>query len=89
MDEFTQSESYIIFFSFFPAIYYYGKGKCGVSDAFLGLLFILQALCVFSAVALVADKLSAGVMKRPRFAYWMNIAEAFIYVCIGISIFFV
>ena len=34
MDEFTQSESYIIFFSFLPAIYYYGTGKCSVSDAF-------------------------------------------------------
>lgn len=79
----------LFFLAFFPQFITVEKGNTVFQMLFLGLLFILQALCVFSAVALVADKLSAGVMKRPRFAYWMNIAEAFIYVCIGISIFFV
>lgn len=79
----------LFFLAFFPQFIDIEKGSPEFQMLFLGILFILQALCVFSGVALLADKLSAGVMKNPGFAYWMNIVEAFTYFCIGISIFWI
>lgn len=79
----------LFFLAFFPQ-FVKTEGENPVFQMlFLGLVFIFQAIGVFSCVALVADKLSAGIMKKPRFAYWMTMTEVFIYILIGISIFFI
>lgn len=79
----------LFFLAFFPQFVKTEGENTVFQMLFLGLVFIFQAIGVFSCVALVADKLSAGIMKKPRFAYWMTMTEVFIYILIGISIFFI
>ena len=75
--------------AFFPQFIDIRQGDPIIQMLVLGGVFIVQALVVFSAVAVLADRLSAGFMKNPGVAYWMNWAEVVIYTAIGISIFFI
>lgn len=79
----------LFFLAFFPQFVFPEAGRPVWQMCFLGLLFILQAIVIFSLVAFLADKLSARLMRNPRVSYWMNIVEAFIYCAIGVSILFV
>ncbi len=79
----------LFFLAFFPQFIDIRQGDPIIQMLVLGGVFIVQALVVFSAVAVLADRLSAGFMKNPRVAYWMNWAEVVIYTAIGISIFFI
>lgn len=76
----------LFFLAFFPQFISVGSLHPMVETGFLGLLFILQAVFIFSAVAFLAGRLSERLMRYPRIAYWMNISEALIYGAIGISI---
>jgi len=55
----------------------------------LGLIFMVQAFLIFSLAAFIAGRLARWLMQRPEIALGVNIAEAFIYGIIGISILFV
>lgn len=55
----------------------------------LGVVFMLQAFLVFSLVAIMAERLTRRLMQNPGVALWMNVAEAVIYILIGISILFI
>lgn len=79
----------LFFLAFFPQFIDIRQGDPIMQMLVLGGVFIVQALVVFSVVAVLADRLSAGFMKNPRVAYWMNWAEVVIYTAIGISIFFI
>ena len=79
----------LFFLAFFPQFIDIRQGDPIIQMLVLGGVFIVQALVVFSAVAVLADRLSAGFMKNPGVAYWMNWAEVVIYTAIGISIFFI
>lgn len=79
----------LFFLAFFPQFINIRQGDPIVQMLILGGVFIVQALIVFSVVAVLADRLSAGFMKNPGVAYWMNWAEVVIYTAIGISIFFI
>lgn len=79
----------LFFWAFFPQFIDIRQGDPIIQMLVLGGVFIVQALVVFSAVAVLADRLSAGFMKNPGVAYWMNWAEVVIYTAIGISIFFI
>ena len=52
----------------------------------LGLIFMLQAFLIFSAVAILADRLARRLMQNPKIALGVNVAESLIYGVIGISI---
>ena len=52
----------------------------------LGLIFMVQAFLIFSVVAVLADRLARRLMQNPRIALGVNVAEAFIYCGIAISI---
>lgn len=79
----------LFFLAFFPQFINIQRGDPILQMLVLGGIFIVQALVVFSVVAVLADRLSAGFMKNPGVAYWMNWAEVVIYTAIGISIFFI
>lgn len=79
----------LFFLAFFPQFINIQHGDPILQMLVLGGIFIVQALVVFSVVAVLADRLSAGFMKNPGVAYWMNWAEVVIYTAIGISIFFI
>lgn len=52
----------------------------------LCLLFMVQAFCIFSVVAIVADKLLRSFLQKPRTSLIVNIIEAFVFCAIGVSI---
>lgn len=79
----------LFFLAFFPQFVSAEAGNPAGQMVFLGLLFIAQAVLIFSLTAFLADKLSASLMRRPRVAYGMSVMEAVIYCTIGISILFV
>lgn len=76
----------LFFLAFFPQFIRPDADNPVIIMLILGLVFILQAILIFSLVAVLADRLSAPLMKRPRAAYVMNIVEAAVYGCIGLSI---
>lgn len=78
----------LFFLAFFPQFVDPAAESPVLQMLLLGLIFMAQALVIFSCVAVLADKLSAGLMKNPGVAYWMNVAEAVIYCVIGVSILF-
>ena len=55
----------------------------------LGLIFMVQAFLIFSMVAILADRLARRLMQNPKIALGVNMAEALIYCCIGVSILFI
>lgn len=79
----------LFFLAFFPQFVDVNSGSPVWQMLLLGFLFMVQAIVIFSLVAVLADKLSVRLMRNPEMAYWMNVAEALIYCLIGISILFI
>lgn len=79
----------LFFLAFFPQFIPKDVSSPVTEMCILGVLFIFQAIGVFSVVAVLADRLSARFMQNTRISYWMNVAEAVIYGAIGLSILFV
>lgn len=79
----------LFFLAFFPQFIDAKAGRPVFQMFFLGFLFIVQAVCIFSMIAVLADRLSERLMKNPKFSLGMNIAESVIYCGIGIGILFV
>ena len=82
------SKVILFFLAFFPQFVDTNKGNTAVQLCILGLIFIFQALIIFSLVAMLASLLAGGLMKNPRTALWTNIGTSLIYMIIGISILF-
>lgn len=79
----------LFFLAFFPQFVDYEAGHPVSRMLVLGLIFMLQAFLIFSMVSILAGHLAGRLMREPRIALGMNIAEALIYVAIGVSILFV
>ncbi|MDR1402983.1 MAG: LysE family translocator [Tannerellaceae bacterium] len=79
----------LFFLSFLPGFVDVNRGDPAWQICLLGLLFIIQAGVIFSAVAILASRLAGLLMKNPRTALWVNAGTALIYVAIGISVLFV
>ncbi len=78
----------LFFLAFLPQFVRSGTEEPFAQLLSLGALFIVQALVIFSAVALLADRLSARLMRHPGAARWTNIVEASVYAGIGVSLLF-
>ena len=79
----------LFFLAFIPLFINTDADNKALQLCFLGLLFIIQAFIIFTAVALLSSKLAGGLMGKPKVAYWINIAVSLIYAVIGISILYV
>lgn len=76
----------LFFLAFFPQFIDPATENPAGAMLFLGLIFMLQAIVIFSSVAILADRLSIGLMKKPKAAYVMSLVEALVYLGIGLSI---
>ena len=74
----------VFFIAFFP-----GFVNPAGEFLLLGVLFMAQAIVIFSLVALLADRLSRRLMQNNRFSLIMHIIESLVYFAIGISLIFV
>lgn len=79
----------LFFLAFFPQFVDYEAGHPVSRMLVLGLIFMMQAFLIFSMVSILAGHLAGRLMREPKIALGMNIAEALIYVVIGVSILFV
>ena len=79
----------LFFIAFFPQFVDQDTGNVMGKFLLLGGLFMLQAMIIFSCVALLAERLSRRVMQNKRFSFFMHIVEAVIYLGVGVSLFFV
>lgn len=79
----------LFFLAFFPQFVGKGIENPVPQMLLLGVIFMVQAFLIFSMVAVLADRLARRLMRNPKIALGINMAEALIYCGIGVSILFV
>lgn len=79
----------LFFIAFFPQFVSPATENPAGELLILGLLFMAQAIVIFTLVALLADRLSHRLMQNARFSLIMHIIESLVYFAIGISLIFV
>jgi len=66
----------IFFLAFFPGFLWEPNGNTVLQFYILGAVFMLQALLIFSVVAILADKISVYIKSHPKsgiFLKWMQV----------------
>ncbi|CAM4233566.1 LysE family translocator [Gillisia hiemivivida] len=76
----------IFFLAFFPGFLWEPEGNTILQFYILGFLFILQALLIFGAVALLAGKISEYLMQHRRSGVFLKWIQVVVFVGIGILI---
>lgn len=76
----------IFFLAFFPGFLWAPEGNTVVQFYTLGFLFMLQALIIFSAVAVLAGKISNYLKKHPQSGEIFKWVQVLVFVGIGIFI---
>jgi threonine/homoserine/homoserine lactone efflux protein len=76
----------IFFLAFFPGFLWEPAGNTIFQFYILGFLFLLQALLIFGAVALLAGKISEYLMQHRRSGVFLKWIQVVVFVGIGILI---
>lgn len=76
----------IFFLAFFPGFLWEPEGNTVVQFYILGALFMLQALIIFSFVAVAADKISKYIKSHPKSGSFLKWMQVVIFVLIAILI---
>ncbi|WP_026837857.1 LysE family translocator [Gillisia sp. JM1] len=76
----------IFFLAFFPGFLWEPEGNTILQFYILGFLFLLQALLIFGAVALLAGKISEYLMQHRRSGVFLKWIQVVVFVGIGILI---
>ncbi|WP_158737170.1 LysE family translocator [Alteribacillus sp. YIM 98480] len=63
-------------------------GSVTIQMLTLGLVFLVQALVIFSIVSIAADKASRFVLENPRVSRRMNVIQGGLFTIIGLQILF-
>jgi len=76
----------LFFLAFLPQFAVSGAGRLGPQMLFLGLVFMLQALVIFSAIGFFSGSLGEYVLARPRVARGFSWLSAAIFATLGIRL---
>jgi len=76
----------IFFLAFFPGFLWEPEGNTIFQFYLLGFLFMMQALLIFGAVALLAGKISEYLMQHRRSGVYLKWIQVVVFVGIGILI---
>ena len=76
----------IFFLAFFPGFLWEPEGNTVLQFYLLGFLFMLQALIIFSAVAILAGKVSNYLQKHPNSGVIFKWLQVVVFIGIGIFI---
>ncbi|MCY2687905.1 LysE family translocator [Salinimicrobium sp. TH3] len=76
----------IFFLAFFPGFLWEPNGNTVMQFYILGFLFMLQAFLIFSAVAILAGKISLYLQKHPNSGKVFKWLQVVVFVGIGIFI---
>lgn len=76
----------IFFLAFFPGFLWDPDGNTVAQFYVLGIIFMLQALLIFSIVALLADKISVYIKSHPKSGHFLKWMQIVIFILIAILI---
>lgn len=76
----------IFFLAFFPGFLWEPTGNTVIQFYILGAIFMLQALLIFSSVAVLADKISVYIKSHPRSGVFLKWMQVVIFILIAVLI---
>lgn len=76
----------LFFLAFLPQFVTPRGGSAAVQMFLLGLLFMTQAVVVFSAIGWLSGSVGEVIRKRPRIARWFGLLTAGIFASLGIRL---
>ncbi|NGQ93774.1 LysE family translocator [Brevibacillus sp. SYP-B805] len=76
----------LFFLAFLPQFVTPGAGSAAMQMIVLGLLFMLQAIVIFTIVAVFAGSLGRKLFDNPRIGRYVNLAKAGLFAFIGIRL---
>ena len=79
----------LFFLAFLPQFVDQSDGNVSLQMVSLGIIFIIQAIIIFSIVSVLASKISEKLITNKKFAKYLKWIKAAILLFIGISLIFV
>ncbi len=76
----------IFFLAFFPGFLWEPNGNTIPQFYLLGLIFMLQALAIFSLVAILADKISKYIKSHPKSGFFLKWMQVVVFILIAVLI---
>ena len=76
----------IFFLAFFPGFLWNPDGNTILQFYILGFIFMLQALIIFSMVALLADRISIYIKSHSQAGIWLKWIQVLVFILIAILI---
>lgn len=76
----------LFFLAFLPQFVSPGSDTASVQMFLLGLLFMAQAVVVFSVIGWLSGSVGAVILKRPRLARWFGRLTAGVFASLGIRL---
>ncbi|MCK5077845.1 MAG: LysE family translocator [Calditrichia bacterium] len=76
----------LFFLAFLPQFVSADSSNVSLEMMFLGIIFMVQAIIVFTIVSILAHKLSEQIVKNPKVAKVINWVKASVFLIIGIQI---
>jgi len=78
----------LFFLAFFPQFVNYKNGHVSVQMLIFGILFLAQALLIFSLISLFAGKVGQFLRRNPSFSKKINLIQGSLFTLIGLKIAF-
>lgn len=78
----------LFFLAFFPQFINYEMGLISMQMLIYGILFLLQALFIFSLISIFAGKVGYYLRKNPTISRKMNVLQGILFTLIGLNIAF-
>lgn len=76
----------LFFLAFLPQFVNEANGNVPLQMIFLGLIFIIQALCIFTIVCILAEKIGDLLKKRTTLSKNLNIVQSILFTLIALQI---
>jgi len=76
----------LFFLAFLPQFINIDSGSVPMQMIFLGIIFMVQAWLIFSAISIFAGIVGERIIQKPGVGRYINWGKAGIYTCIGIKL---
>jgi len=76
----------LFFLAFLPQFVSANSKNPSLEMMFLGIIFMIQGVIIFSLISILAEKLSERIMKNPKISKAVNWIKAFVFLFIGVSL---
>lgn len=76
----------LFFLAFLPQFVSPQAGNAPLQMIFLGIVFMVQAVCIFFLVALLSGSVGKKLWEKPRVARYVGLAKALLFASIGLRL---